>query len=61
MKPQNSKFKILGLNDEPEFYNWPIFEYQDIAENLTMGQFARNLKNGYMNMSYTILCDILIR
>ena len=24
---------------------WPILQYQDIAKNLTKGQFAQNLKN----------------
>ena len=60
MKHQNSRFKILGLNDEPEFYNWPISEYQDIVENLTMGQFAWNLKNGYDIYEHVIYYHFVI-
>ena len=43
--PQNSKTLKYWTNDESGF-DWPILQYQDIAKNLTKGQFAQNLKNG---------------
>ena len=38
-------FEIFGLW-WTSIYEWPILQSQDIAQNLTKGQFAQNLKNG---------------
>ena len=47
MGPQNSISSKYWSNDEPEFMTGTFFQYQDIAKNLSKGQSAQNLKNGY--------------
>ena len=45
MGPQDSiSLKYWANNDW--IYDWPVLQYQDIAKNLTKGQFAQYLKNG---------------
>ena len=49
---ENSKKLFVNLD-----YDWPILQYQDIAKNLTKGEFAQNLKNRsdiyeHVQMSY---------
>ena len=47
MGPQNSTSLKYWANDEPEFVTGTFSQYQDIAKNLSKGQSAQNLKNGY--------------
>ena len=42
---QNSKSLKYSTMDEPGFTTGLFLQYQDIAKNLTKGQFVQNLKN----------------
>ena len=46
MGPQDSKCLKYSAYGEPRFMSGPFLQSQDIAQNLTKGQFAQNLKNG---------------
>ena len=55
MGPQNFRSLKYWANDEPRFMTGPFYSNQDIAKNLTKGQFEQNLQNGSDIYEYALI------
>ena len=55
MGPQNFRSLKYWANDEPRFMTGLFYSNQDIAKNLTKGQFEQNLQNGSDIYEYDLI------